>query len=46
MTKPSTFSAFLRKSGNSVVVTVPKEIADLWKVGKKVQVTIEDVKKQ
>ena len=43
MTKPSSFSAKLRSSGNSVVVTIPKEVADLWKVGNRVQVTIESL---
>jgi len=43
MTKPSTFSAKLRKSGNSIVVTIPKEIADLWQISKEVQITIEEL---
>lgn len=43
MTKPSTFTARLRKSGSSLAVHVPKEIADLWNYGTKVQVTIEEI---
>lgn len=43
MTNPSTFSARLRKSGSSLAIHIPKEIADLWAYGKKVQVTIEEI---
>lgn len=44
MTKPSTFVAIIRKSGNSMAVTIPKGIADVWGLGNKVQITIEEVK--
>ena len=43
MTKPSTFSGTLRKSGSSLCIHIPKEIADLWTYGAKVQVTIEEL---
>lgn len=43
MPKPSTFKATLRKSGSSLAVHIPKEIAALWKYGTEVQVTIEEI---
>jgi len=42
----STFVATLRKSGNSMTVTVPKAIADLLKFGEKVRVTIVNEEKE
>lgn len=36
----SDFIGTLRKSGTSIVVTIPKPVAELYKLGQKVKITI------
>ena len=42
----STFVATLRKSGNSLTVTVPKAVADLFQFGEQVRVNISNEKQE
>ena len=45
MTGPSSFTGVLRKQGNSMGITIPKPVADLWVLGTEVKITIEENKK-
>lgn len=38
----SRFVGKLRRSGDSIVVTIPKPVAELYKLGDKVKVSIEE----
>lgn len=42
----SSFVAVLRRSGNSMVVTVPKEVAQLFQEGEELRVTVRNGEKE